>query len=122
MVVFSDRRAGLAAELWVSAAIAREMLRATAAAARRMASDRWERELARWLAERSEVAAGIDASEIAWSPEHFEHQRQFVVDAIEHATTRSPHAPMLMRWRAILEAHPRAFVQFGRRWIWLATA
>lgn len=121
MVVFSDRRTGPALELWVSGAVAREIVRATALAARQQARDRWERELARWLAERADVATGIDTSEIAWTPEHFERQREFLVHALEQAAARSPHARILGRWQAIVQAHPRAFVQFGRRWIWQAT-
>lgn len=122
MVVFSNRQLGPAAELWVSSALAREIVREVAEAARATARDRWEHELVRWLAQRASAGAGIDVGEIAWSPEHFDAQRRFVTEAIERAAARSRHGLVLARWRAIIDAHPRAFVQFGRRWNWHITA
>jgi hypothetical protein len=122
MVVFSNQQLGPAAELWVSPALAREIVREVIDAARAAAQNLWEHELVRWLGHRAAAGAGIDVGEIAWSPEHFEAQRRFVTDAIERAAERSPHALVLVRWRALVDAHPRAFVQFGRRWNWRGTA
>jgi len=122
MVVFSNRQLGPAAELWVSSALAREIVREVADAARTMARDRWEDELVRWLAHRSTTGGGIDVGEIAWSPEHFDAQRRFVTEAIERAAISSRHAILLLRWRVLVDAHPRSFVQFGRRWNWHVTA
>jgi len=124
MVVLSNRQLGPGAELWVSAALAREIVREVADAARATARDRWEHELVRWLVQRAAAGAGIDVGEIAWSPEHFDAQRQFVTEAIDRAAASSlgHHGVLLMRWRALIDAHPRAFVQFGRRWDWRVTA
>jgi hypothetical protein len=130
MIVFSNRQLGPASELLVSAAVARAMLRATAAAARPEAEARWEHELVRWLEERAsppeaaapEASRGrpvdpvIDVAEIAWTPEHFDHQRRFLLRAIEQAAETSEHARALRRWARMIEAHPRDSVQFGRRW------
>jgi len=122
MVVFSNHRLGPAAELLVSDDVAIAMLKATAAAAAPLARARWELELERWLAARANGVAGVlDVSEIAWTPDHFEPQRRFLVDAIARAALWSPHAAALERWRRMIEAHPRDSVQFGRRWHWQAT-
>lgn len=122
MVVFSNRRLGPAAELLVSDAVAQEMLRATAEAARPHATARWELELVCWLDDRSRGATAIEVGEIAWTPDNFERQRRFVLDAIEAAAQGSEHSRALARWAQLIEAHPRDSVQFGRRWIWQASA
>lgn len=130
MIVFANRRLGPAAELLVSAVVAEAMLRATASAARPEAAARWEHELVRWLEgrlARPEAAAPeaprgrpaeavIDVTEIAWTPEHFDRQRRFLLEAIERAAEASEHARALRRWAQMIEAHPRDSVQFGRRW------
>lgn len=134
MIVFSNHRLGPAAELLVSAEVAESMLRDTGEAAAAAAVDRWERELVRWLEQRAGVVAasgrvsdadlrrarpahtGIDVGEVAWSPEHFERQRRFLIDAIEAAAKPSQHVRALGRWAAMIEAHPRGSVQVGRRW------
>ena len=132
MIVFSNRRLGPAAELLVSAAVAGAMLRATAAAARPEADARWEQELVRWLEDRAEGPAGappapaaprgrppeavIDVGEIAWTPDNFDRQRRFLLQAIERAAESSEHARALRRWAWMIEAHPKDSVQFGRRW------
>ncbi len=121
MVVLSNRSVGAQAELLVSEQIATEMLRATAEAARPFAAARWEEELVRWLEQRAEPASSpgvIDVAEIAWTPDHFEAQRRFVIESIARAADRSPHAVALDRWRRMIEAHPREAVQVGRRWQW----
>jgi hypothetical protein len=122
MVVFSNHRLGPAAELLVSVEVAESMLRETAEAARSSVDDRWEGELVRWLDARARRQSDLDVGEIAWSPEHFERQRRFLVAAIESAAERSQHRKALGRWAAMIEAHPRDSVQVGRRWMWIASA
>jgi hypothetical protein len=133
MVVFSNRRLGPSAELLVSREVAAELLREVAAAAAPSAQARWEHELVSWLvghAASTEAAAGstaglaieaFDVSDIAWTPEHFERQRGFLIEAIRRAGETSPHARALARWSALVEAHPRESVQVGRRWQWPIT-
>jgi hypothetical protein len=98
---------------------AAELLGEVAAAARPDAQARWEHELVIWL-ERCATAelAGIDVSDLAWTPEHFERQRRFLVEAIRRAETSSLHGRALARWGQLIEAHPRELVQVGRRWQW----
>lgn len=122
MIVFSNHRLGPAAELLVSPQVANSMLRETALAASSSANGWWERELVRWLGDRADKSASLDVGEVAWSPENFETQRKFLIDAINVAAQTSEHARALGRWAAMIEAHPRDSVQVGRRWIWLATA
>ena len=122
MIVFSNHRLGPAAELLVSPQVAEGMLRATAEAASSTADGHWERELVRWLQVRAAANVGLDVGEVAWSPEHFERQRRFLIDAIELAARTSEHTRALRRWAGMIEAHPRDSVQVGRRWTWLATA
>jgi hypothetical protein len=119
MVVFSNRRLGPSTELLVSGEVAGELLREVAAAAAPAAQARWEYELITWL-ERCATAgsASFDVSDIAWTPEHFERQRGFLVDAIGRAQAASRHARALARWREMVAAHPREAVQVGRRWRW----
>lgn len=130
MIVFSNRLLGPATELLVSPAVAEEMLRATAAAAGPEAAARWEQELVRWLEDRAQrrdaaaaagTAVGIDVADIAWTPENFDRQRQFLLGAIGRAAATSAHARALGLWAQMIEAHPRDSVQFGRRWMWQAS-
>jgi hypothetical protein len=121
VVVFSNRRLGASAELFVSPPVATAMLHATAATARPMASGRWETELVRWLDQcATEDGVALDVSEIAWTPEHFELQRSFLIDAIRRAAAVSEHASALERWARMIEAHPSESVQVGRRWHWVS--
>ncbi|NVB82491.1 MAG: hypothetical protein HOV81_29195 [Kofleriaceae bacterium] len=123
MVVFSNRRLGPSAELLVSDEVASTMLHATADAARPHAAARWEQELVQWLDARAERGGQIlDVADIAWTPEHFERQRRFLVDAIVGAAQTLPHALAFDRWRRLIEAHPADSVQVGRRWQWQPTA
>lgn len=125
MIVFSNQRLGPAVELVVSPEVAFEMLRETSHAARVAADGWWERELARWLHARAERFVGhhqLDIGDIAWTPENFESQRAFLLQAIRQACAASLHARALGLWARMLEAHPRDSVQVGRRWIWHATA
>jgi len=119
MVVFSNRRLGPSAELFVSDDVALTMLRETAAAARPFAKARWELELVQWLASRADAGAQmLDVSDIAWTPEHFETQRTFLVQAIQRAARCGEHALAFDRWRRMVEQHPADSVQVGRRWQW----
>jgi hypothetical protein len=119
MVVFSNRRLGPSAELFVSDDVALTMLRETAAAARPFAEARWEVELVLWLDSRADVRSQIlDVSDIAWTPEHFEAQRGFVVQAIQRAARCGEHALAFDRWRRLVDGHPADAVQAGRRWQW----
>lgn len=130
MIVFSNHRLGPSAELLVSREVAAEILREVAAAAGPLARARWEHELVSWLERlasaqaaaldaRSEApGGGIDVSDIAWTPEHFERQRSFLIEAIRSVTETSRNARALARWSSMIEAHPRESVQVGRRWQW----
>lgn len=121
MVVFSNHRLGPRAELFVSDEVAATMLRATAAAARPYAEARWEVELVQWLDCRADAGAQVlDVGDIAWTPDHFEAQRRFVVAAIERAARTGEHARAFERWRHMVEAHPPNAVSVGRRWQWPA--
>jgi hypothetical protein len=123
MVVFSNLRLGAAAELLVSQTIAIRILRATADAARPVAKARWEQELVRWLETRAESVRGaLDVGDIAWTPEHFERQRRFLIEAILRAAATGEDTLALDRWRRQFEAHPAESVQVGRRWKWQPTA
>jgi hypothetical protein len=119
MVVFSNHRLGPSAELLVSREVAGAVLREVAAAARPAAQARWEHELVLWLERRAGSASPtLDVSDIAWTPDHFERQRRFLLDAIGGALASSAHASALARWSAMIEAHPPESVQVGRRWQW----
>ena len=146
MVVFSNHRLGPSAELLVSNDVAASLLKATAHAARPFAEARWELELVLWLDRRadqiedgrapggsSRVAEGatrassrggmvLDVADVAWTPEHFEAQRRFLIDAILRAAASAEHALAFDRWRRMIEAHPADSVQVGRRWQWQPTA
>ena len=122
MLVFSNDRLGPSVEIVVSNEVAAAMLQQVADAIRTRAEARWEVELLRWLDDRA-LAAGrttgtlaIDVSEIAWTRDHFDAQRWFLIDAVTRATLQSDHAAALDRWRRMIEAHPKDSVQFGRRW------
>jgi DNA relaxase NicK len=119
MVVFSNRLLGPSAELLVSVDAASELLREVAAAACPSAQARWEHELVSWL-ERCAASrsTSLDVADIAWTPEHFERQRRFLVEAIQRALASSRHGRALTRWCGMIEAHPRESVQVGRRWQW----
>ena len=98
------------------------MLRATAAAARVAAEARWEQELVSWLDACAGQCRALDVADIAWTPDNFERQRQFVLAAIAAAATGSAHERAFGRWARMIEAHPRDSVQIGRRWTQPITA
>ena len=118
MVVFSNHRLGPTVELLVSREVAAQLLREVAAAAGPAARARWEHELVTWLERCAATGASFDVSDIAWTPDHFEHQRGFLLDAVQRAAAGSHHVRSLRRLQAMIEAHPRDSVQVGRRWHW----
>jgi len=119
MVVFSNQALGPAVDLLVSEEVARELLSEVAVAGRPMAAARWEHELVRWLAERGDTTpVALDVCDIAWTPQHFDHQRGFLIGAIDQALLTSRHSRALGRWRQMIEAHPHHAVSVGRRWQW----
>jgi hypothetical protein len=118
MVVFSNHRLGPSAELLVSSEAAAQLLREVATAAGPPAQARWEHELVSWLERCAASAHGFDIADIAWTPEHFERQRGFLLDAVRRAAAGSRHNRPLLRLGAMIEAHPRESVQVGRRWPW----
>ena len=121
MVVFSNRWLGPVVELLVSDDVAAAMLASTAAAARPLAQGRWELELVLWLENRSrQVGDDLDVADIAWTPEHFERQRRFLIDAVERAALGSRHSRALGLWTRMIADHPRDAVSVGRRWLWTA--
>ena len=127
MLVFSNQRLGPAAELMVSRDVAVALLKLVAEAARPFAHAYWERELVRWLDEQAvrasvtRAAVAIDVGDIAFTPQHFDRQRRFLLEAIEEARAETPHARVLVDWADLIKAHPRDSVQFGRRWVWHST-
>jgi len=122
MVVFSNHRLGPGAELLVSREVAAAVVREVAAAAGPAAQARWEHELVTWLGRwAASGQTGMDVSDIAWTPDHFERQRGFLIGAIQRAAHASPHPRALARWAGLIEAHPRESVQVGRRWRWPAS-
>lgn len=123
MVVFRNRRLGPGAELLVSPDVAGVLLRSTAAEARPFARARWEVELVRWLEHLADVRTNeLDVADIAWTPDHFQAQRRFLLDALDRAAVASEHLLVFERWRAMIEAHPADAVQVGRLWHWQPTA
>jgi hypothetical protein len=124
MLVFSNQRLGPAAELMMSRDAAVSLLRSVAEAARPSAHAHWERELVRWLDEQALRASltqstmMIDVSDIAFTPQHFDRQRRFLLDAIEDARTETSYSRLLTDWADLIKAHPRDSVQVGRRWVW----
>ncbi|HUS29438.1 MAG TPA: hypothetical protein VMZ53_13055 [Kofleriaceae bacterium] len=67
----------------------------------------------------------LDVADIAWTPEHFEAQRRFLINAIDRAAASEgggAHGLAFDRWRRMIEAHPADSVQVGRRWQWQPTA
>ena|SRR5438270_2411036 len=118
MVVFSNRRLGPSAELIVSPAIAIAMLEQAMAAARACPASRWEREWISWLGDLAAAQIeAIDVDDFAWTPDHFELQRDFVLDALARAAHGSSCERALRAWGKLIAAHPRDAVRVGRRWL-----
>ena len=121
MVVLSNQRLGAGVQLVIPEGTARAILGSVATAAKPFARARWEHELVRWLEDRAGAPTSLDVGEIAWSPEYFEPQRRFVLEAIRRAQLTSEHADTIERWAQMVEAHPRDSVQVGRLWQWQAS-
>lgn len=124
MLVLSNQRLGPAAELLVSREAAVAVLQGVAQAARPFARAQWEYELVRWLDQQALRVAetsthfAIDVGDIAFTPQHFDRQRRFLLEAIEEARAETPYARVLSDWAQLIKAHPSASVQIGRRWLW----
>ena len=118
MVVFSNLRLGPAAEILLNMETARTVLRETAAAAKPVAAARWEHELVRYLETAADAAEveDVDVGDFAWTPDHFEPQRAFLVAAIEKASIGSEESMILRRWARMIEAHPRDSVRMSQLW------
>jgi hypothetical protein len=120
--VFSNARIGH--ELAVPRLVAARAIAAAAAAAAAAAGDRWQRELAAWLAAHARAVmgghAGFDVGDLAWTPDHFLEQQRFVVEAIADAAAREAGDVRfaLDRMAALVAGHDRAWVVVGRRWDW----
>lgn len=130
MLVFSNHRLGPAAEMMLSRDVAIALLRSVAEAARPKSSAIWERELVRWLDERALVASTtmapyvIDVGDIAFTPDNFDRQRRFLLEAIDEARDGAPLlglARALVDWADLIKAHPRDSVQMRKRWLWHST-
>jgi hypothetical protein len=120
VIELTNHRLGPGAQLLVAPDVAAAMLREVAAAARPAAQARWEHELVWWLDDRATRPCSLDVGDLAWTPEHFDAQRCFVVDAITRALPESACEPVLRRWMVMIAAHPRDSVRAGRRWPALA--
>ncbi len=127
MIELTNRRLGPTQQLALAKEVVAAMLREVATAARPAASARWEHELVRWLdgvgsayADGATQPVSLDVGDLAWTPEHFEAQRKFLVDAIHRALDTSSCEPVLRRWLVMIAAHPRDSVKAGRRWPLLA--
>ena len=118
MVVFSNRRLGPGAELIVSRTVAGAMLEELASAARASLASRWEHELVAWLGDLigGELSV-LDVEDIAWTPEHFELQRELLVEALDRAARGSRHERALRSWSRMIAEHPREAIRVGRRWL-----
>ena len=128
MLVLSNQRLGPAAELLVSREAAVAVLQSVAEAARPFASAQWECELVRWLDQQAvrvaetSVHFAIDVGDIAFTPQHFDRQRRFLLEAIEEARAETPYSRVLSDWAQLIKAHPSDSVQVGRRWMWHSTS
>jgi hypothetical protein len=116
VIELTNRRLGPGSQLALAQDVVAEMLREVAAAARPAATARWEHELVGWLEDRAQQPVSLDVGDMAWTPEHFETQRKFVVDAIHRALDTSRCEAVLRRWMVMIAAHPRDSVKAGRRW------
>jgi hypothetical protein len=118
--VFSNARLGH--EIAVPRLVAARAIAALAAAAAAAAHDRWEGELAAWLAAYARAVmdghAGFDVGDLAWTPEHFLEQQAFVVAALADAADREPSEVrvVLERIAGLIAGHDRSWVVVGRRW------
>lgn len=120
--VFSNAKMGH--EVAVPRPVASHAVTLIALAASASARDRWQRELAAWLAEQARSlgggGAGFDIGDVAWTPNNFADQQRFVVDAIRYAAAGETGdlRAALDHLAALIAGHDRAWVVVGRRWTW----
>src|SRR5688500_6680122 len=120
--LFTNVRLGR--ELAVPRTTAARAIAALGSAAAGAARDRWQRELAAWLAGTARAvlagAAGFDVGELAWTPDHFAEQQRFVIDMVADAAVLAPPEVRLAleRFLILIARHERAWVLVGRRWDW----
>ena len=120
---FSSHRLGDV--LVVRRSIAARAVEAVAAAATRLAIDRWQGELGAWLGERARLLAGsgdgLEIDDVAWTRLHFPDQQQFLLDSIAVAASQHPGDVRiaLERLAALVARHERRWVRADRRWAWL---
>jgi hypothetical protein len=127
VITFSNLRAAESLTFTTTERGAIVVLGALVEMARETAADRWEHELAAWLADRrwaiaGGVRAGLDLGEVAWTPEHFSDQQRFVVGVCDQASRRTAEPELaadLVRLRELAAHHGREHVVVGRRWRWL---
>ena len=118
--VFTNVRLGH--EVAVPRLVAARAIAALASAAETAAHDRWERELAAWLAAYARAVmdghVGFDVGDLAWTPEHFLEQQAFVLAALVEAADREPTQVrvVLERMADLIAGHDRGWVVVGRRW------
>ncbi len=129
MITFSNLGADGAPSVSLPTPTALALLDALVDAGRTMACGRWEVELAAWLADRRgalEACArsGLDLIEVAWTPDHFADQQRFVIAVCDAAADRNVGDATLhgalAHVRALVAAHRRGQIAFGRRWRWTA--
>jgi hypothetical protein len=124
--VFSNVRMGH--EVAVPRTVAARAMAAFADAAAEAADDRWQRELAAWLAEQARALAnggdGVDIGDLAWSPANFVDQQRFALSALADAAAAHTGElrSALDRLAALVAGHDRSWVVVGRRWTWLDRA
>jgi hypothetical protein len=120
--VFSNDRMGH--EVAVPRPVASLAVASIALAATTTARDRWQRELAAWLAELARSLAGggsgFDVGDLAWTPANFTEQQQFVTDAIAYAAAGEAGDLRLAldQLAALVAGHEQSWVLVGRRWSW----
>jgi hypothetical protein len=118
--LFSNARLGH--EVVIPRSIAAPAVAAIASAAAADARNRWERELATWLAAQARALAagapGFDVGDFGWTPDHFTEQQRFVIDAIAVAAPRQSTDLRfaLDHLATLIAGHDRAWVAVGRRW------
>jgi len=125
--VISNLRLGESRFVALSRAAIDRLLAALVAAGLDRADARWERELVVWLGHRRDALrvgerAGLDLSEIAWTPERFPEQQAFLLALIDGLIEAEPSDPELdhglREVRHLVEDYPREIVVVGRRWAW----
>lgn len=120
--VFSNHRMGH--EIAVPRHVAAQTVAAMALAAAGEAGDRWQRELAAWLAAQARILSaggpGFDIGDFAWTPDHFAEQQRFALDvvALAAAGEAGDLRIALDRLAALIAGHDRTWVLVGRRWVW----